>query len=390
MKKNTIIYKHSSVVNKGLPKLPTPSQLEYGELAINYAADHETLSLRNNADEIVTLKTDNYNNDHYLRIENEDITTFRTVSDYEKAINSGTISAPNISYIRETKEKKYMPLNEIEIDEPEESENTYNQLKIKYVITQEYLDELDRSGNFTDKICLMMAPPDDLRYLFGEDNEILTLSTTLSSFILDGVEKINDFAYVPEGYDWGGGAMDNATVMALFINRSDVHVGQELNAVITLTEDKMNHYCSYDWVYATYLFYRCPIDTIETCTLFYTKYRDINTNNYTGVFNLPALNIKFRGNLSNYGFIYTFSPEVYRFILGNTEDWEQIVESSYGNNVSTLTVYLPYLNKTYGKLGDVWDGKTFTAGANGCTLWGYFNYVRQRSNSNPKLQVIGY
>lgn len=35
------------------PKLPTCEQLEYGELAINYGEDIETIAIRNEKDEIV-------------------------------------------------------------------------------------------------------------------------------------------------------------------------------------------------------------------------------------------------------------------------------------------------------------------------------------------------
>ena len=44
------------------PKLPTPAQLVYGELAINYAKGYETISLKNSANEIVTIsaKNDDY------------------------------------------------------------------------------------------------------------------------------------------------------------------------------------------------------------------------------------------------------------------------------------------------------------------------------------------
>ena len=35
------------------PKLPTCEQLEYGELAINYGEDVETIAIRNEKDEIV-------------------------------------------------------------------------------------------------------------------------------------------------------------------------------------------------------------------------------------------------------------------------------------------------------------------------------------------------
>lgn len=39
----------------GKPKLPTSNQLDYGEIAVNYASGHETLSLKNDAGNIVSL-----------------------------------------------------------------------------------------------------------------------------------------------------------------------------------------------------------------------------------------------------------------------------------------------------------------------------------------------
>ena len=45
----------NSVGNNGKPKLPAPSQLDYGEIAVNYASGHETLSLKNDAGNIVSL-----------------------------------------------------------------------------------------------------------------------------------------------------------------------------------------------------------------------------------------------------------------------------------------------------------------------------------------------
>ena len=45
----------SSAVIDGKPKLPQPTDLDFGEIAINYAEDHETLSFKNNSNEIVSL-----------------------------------------------------------------------------------------------------------------------------------------------------------------------------------------------------------------------------------------------------------------------------------------------------------------------------------------------
>lgn len=45
----------NSVGTNGKPKLPTSDQLDYGEIAVNYASGHETLSLKNDRDKIVSL-----------------------------------------------------------------------------------------------------------------------------------------------------------------------------------------------------------------------------------------------------------------------------------------------------------------------------------------------
>lgn len=54
-----VLHKRSVTVENELPKLPTSSQLEYGELAINYADGYETISIKNNNNEIVTFSNDN-------------------------------------------------------------------------------------------------------------------------------------------------------------------------------------------------------------------------------------------------------------------------------------------------------------------------------------------
>lgn len=53
-----VIHKKSNVLQNGSPKLPAPAALEYGELAINYAASGETLSIKNTNDEVVTFSSD--------------------------------------------------------------------------------------------------------------------------------------------------------------------------------------------------------------------------------------------------------------------------------------------------------------------------------------------
>ena len=70
---NKIIHKHSSVITEdGKPKLPNQDQIEYGEIAINYAVGEETISLKNSSNQIIEFKSDQY----YKKIidENEFVT----------------------------------------------------------------------------------------------------------------------------------------------------------------------------------------------------------------------------------------------------------------------------------------------------------------------------
>jgi hypothetical protein len=57
---NKFFNKRSAVVIDGLPKLPTPDSIEYGEIAINYADGVETISIKNSANEIVEFKSKEY------------------------------------------------------------------------------------------------------------------------------------------------------------------------------------------------------------------------------------------------------------------------------------------------------------------------------------------
>ena len=70
---NKIIHKHSSVITDNKAKLPSAEQLDYGELAINYANGVETISIKNSADKIIEFKTAEYF--EKLFINNNEITS---------------------------------------------------------------------------------------------------------------------------------------------------------------------------------------------------------------------------------------------------------------------------------------------------------------------------
>lgn len=58
LKIGSLQHKRSRVVNDNTPKLPTAEQLAYGEIAINYAENLETLSIKNDANNVVTFSSD--------------------------------------------------------------------------------------------------------------------------------------------------------------------------------------------------------------------------------------------------------------------------------------------------------------------------------------------
>jgi len=53
-----VLNKKSSVVKNEQPLLPGPEEIEFGEIAINYATDHETIAIKNASGQIATFSSD--------------------------------------------------------------------------------------------------------------------------------------------------------------------------------------------------------------------------------------------------------------------------------------------------------------------------------------------
>ena len=68
MANNKILHKRSSTITDNKAKLPTSEQLEYGELAVNFADGYETISLKNSNDEIVEFKSNEYYDGKFQRL----------------------------------------------------------------------------------------------------------------------------------------------------------------------------------------------------------------------------------------------------------------------------------------------------------------------------------
>ena len=118
-----LIHKRSSQVVDNQPKLPTSEQIEYGEIAVNYAKGHETLSIKNSDNEIVPLSFKK----GYREIEDSAVViNIETDKDYIyklTAPTSITINFPVTSYINTTDETNIITVEEFNTLDSSEQEN---------------------------------------------------------------------------------------------------------------------------------------------------------------------------------------------------------------------------------------------------------------------------
>ena len=98
----TVLHKRSVAVVNGKPKLPTSAQTEYGEIAINYAKGHETLTIKNNQNEMVTFSSDNQIKE---RLDESELVFAAAINDLNtRLLSAGTGSVTEIMSIIEENE----------------------------------------------------------------------------------------------------------------------------------------------------------------------------------------------------------------------------------------------------------------------------------------------
>lgn len=91
--KNKILQKRSADLINGNPKLPSSADLEYGELAVNYAKGQETITLKNNEDEVVEFKSKNYiDSTYYTKTETNNMLSGYVSEDMVKQMIKEAIS----------------------------------------------------------------------------------------------------------------------------------------------------------------------------------------------------------------------------------------------------------------------------------------------------------
>ena len=89
---NYVSHKKSKVKSNGKPQLPSANSLVEGEIAINYAEDVETLSIKNESGTVVTFSSDNYYTEQKLGSGFTGSNSAKTVTDVIEE-NEETVSA---------------------------------------------------------------------------------------------------------------------------------------------------------------------------------------------------------------------------------------------------------------------------------------------------------
>lgn len=76
-----LVHIKSNVIENGKPKLPAANVILEGELAINYGANYETISLKNSSGDITTFSSDNYYSEKKLGSGFTGVNSARTITE---------------------------------------------------------------------------------------------------------------------------------------------------------------------------------------------------------------------------------------------------------------------------------------------------------------------
>jgi hypothetical protein len=83
------------------------SDLLFGEVAVNYRKDNETLFFKNTKGSVVKIMSDTANQNKFFTEDNSNFKTFATNDEFTAAKNRGELSYPCVSYIEETGEYRF-------------------------------------------------------------------------------------------------------------------------------------------------------------------------------------------------------------------------------------------------------------------------------------------
>lgn len=361
---------------------PTPNMLSYGEIALNYGADKEALYLRSSTDNIVEVKTDDYNEKIFLMEDNKAFTTFETKEAYNAAVDSGEIVAPNTSYIVD--KHQFLSLSIV------------RQYDIKMVITPEWLNYWDEkmTSQGVDHIylCEFFNSEWIKEQNVAEDTKIEGLySDCITSFVVNDKECRHKFVTIPKNVDLNYTNVDvpsDTARVGYAIPRSQITIGDTYNIHMEIVCDQFDIMNTFGGIPGYFSLYQ--ITPMYSFTLTEQLQKLVQNNGLNVGIILPHIilhGIKFSGDFgmtidmftNTYDFnVATYAPMVFDHYNGfenlTSSDgvYNKILDgqAEIGIQNPSLTVYLPNNNPTYGSPNDLWDGST----ENGKTMWGVHNY----------------
>lgn len=138
-----LIHKKSVVVENEVPKLPTSGDIAYGEIAINYAKGYETLSIRNNNDEIVPFSSDGKIMSAVEVVSGSVISLSGVVESLSGVVESVSSSVDQLSGVVETFESKITNNELVTSAALNDLKGLIDGLRYDITLIQNRLDSLD-------------------------------------------------------------------------------------------------------------------------------------------------------------------------------------------------------------------------------------------------------
>ena len=224
METNKILHKRSIVVTDGSPKLPSTEQIDYGEIAINYADGYETISIKNTTNEIVEFKSKNY--------------VDKLVSEKQDVIS-------DLETIRDNAAKGATALQSIPSDYVTESELNEKGLATVTYVNQE-IGKIQNSSYDDTEIKNQLANKADKTELFSKSYNDLTDKPTIPSvdglaseeFVREEIEAIDYVTAVDTVEEVDG--VSNDFVTSEQLDGRDYATNSNVDSQIGAVNDSIN------------------------------------------------------------------------------------------------------------------------------------------------------
>ncbi|MCD8207099.1 MAG: hypothetical protein LUD72_04085 [Bacteroidales bacterium] len=201
-RKKVLNIRSNQVDTDGTPKLPTADQIDYGEIAVNYAAGVETLAIKNSDDEIVTFSSGggceygdlatalsthltDKDNPHRVTQTQVGLSDVNNTSDADKPVSTAQQTA------LDTK----VNTADVVTDTSFEDETVYGSDKVTAanvaIALYDKLNEVSggASGDISDLIARVAALEEEVEGIEDYEDSIASEEDCLFCDIIDGVEE---------------------------------------------------------------------------------------------------------------------------------------------------------------------------------------------------------